>query len=192
GVFDWTCFPNINDRYKKYETNTWGIVQIRKKGIRDFGATLSPDSANLIMLGMETLFLRMEKISENAMKLATFLSSLKEVKAVYYPGLSNHPQHNIAKRLFKRFSGLMSFELHSWVDMAEFLDGLDVFACSSNLGDNRSLMIPVAQTIFYEVGVDERVKMEISESLIRLSVGIEDIDDLCEDILSSIKKLDYI
>lgn len=182
GLFDWDNFENILDVYRQVPPAARGLLQIRKKGLRDLGGTISPDAANLIALGMESLALRMERISDNAMQLATFLYEHALVDSVHYPGLAHHAEHGVATQLFSGCSGLMSFELAAQVDMNRFIDGLECIACSSNLGDTRSLLIPVATTIFHEIGPQRRREMGIGEHLIRLSVGIEAIDDLCADV----------
>jgi O-acetylhomoserine (thiol)-lyase len=182
GLFDWSRFSNILETYRSVSSSEWGMLQIRKKGLRDMGATLSPDSANLIALGLESLEMRMERISSNALQLAAFLEGHKLVEKVYYPGSTNHPQYERATTLFSACSGLMSFETARAVDVNRFIDGLECFACSSNLGDTRSLLIPVATTIFYELSATRRREMDISERLIRLSVGIEPLDDLLQDL----------
>jgi O-acetylhomoserine (thiol)-lyase len=103
------------------------------------------------------------------------------VRAVHYPGLTSHPQHALAGELFGRYGGLLSFELAEGCDCFELLNRLEFVVSSSNLGDNRTLAIPVAHTIFWEMGAARRAEMGIAESLVRLSVGIEDRDDLIED-----------
>ncbi len=182
GLFDWTRYPNIYDSYKSQPPKNWCLQQLRKKGLRDWGATLAPEQAHHIAVGAETLALRMERICANAMGLARFLASHAAVRAVHYPGLDSHAQHLLAQELFGgRFGGLLSFELVDGVDPMAFLNRLRVVVLSSNLGDNRTLAIPVAQTIFYEMGPQRRRAMGIAESLIRISVGIEDHDDLVAD-----------
>ncbi|PID50705.1 MAG: hypothetical protein CR991_00085 [Proteobacteria bacterium] len=182
GLFDWSQFSNIAEIYRKYPVASQGLMQIRKKGLRDMGGTLSPDSANLLALGLETLTLRMATINRNALAIAQFLANHPLIQQVYYPGLAQHPQHQRATTLFASYGGLMSFELVEHIDLNQFIDRLQYFVCSSNLGDNRSLVIPVAQTIFYEIGSQKRKEMAISEQLIRLSVGIEPLDDLLADL----------
>src|SRR4030095_3943221 len=96
----------------------WAITQIRKKGLRDFGGTLAPEPAHSIAVGAETLALRMDRQCANAQALCDFLSAHPAVRAVHYPGLATHPQHALARELFKGFGALFSFEL---------ADGIDVF-----------------------------------------------------------------
>ena len=181
GLFDWSRYPNISDLYRKGDARAWGIVQIRKKGLRDTGATLSPEAAHHLAVGSETLALRMERTCSNAQALAEFLAAHPKVAKVYYPGLENHPQHARAKSLFGGNSGILSFELVDGVDCFDVLGKLEIVISSTNLGDNRTLAIPVAPTIYFELGPERRASLGIAESLIRISVGIEDIEDLLAD-----------
>ncbi len=181
GLFDWTKFPNIADNYKSLPPRNWGIQQLRKKGLRDWGGTLAAEQAHHIAVGAETLALRMDCICANAQALAEWLAGQPQVHVVYYPGLSGHPQHKLAGELFRSYGGLLSFELDDAIDAFDFLNRLKVVVLSSNLGDNRTLAIPVAQTIFHEMGSERRAAMGIADSLIRISVGIEDREDLIGD-----------
>jgi O-acetylhomoserine (thiol)-lyase len=187
GLFNWATFPNIFEGFKtQVEPGVLGITQIRKKGLRDAGGTLSPEAAHYISIGAETLALRMERACNNALTLATFFENHPMIKKVFYPGLVSHPQHELAGRLFKKFGGLMSIELDESVDCFAFLNKLKLVVKSSNLGDTRTLAIPVAHTIFNELGPVKRKEMGISESMIRLSIGIEDLDDLLEDFRTAL------
>jgi O-acetylhomoserine (thiol)-lyase len=181
GLYDWTRFPNIYDSYKNQKPALWGMQQIRKKGLRDAGATLAAEAAHRIAIGAETLALRMERASQNALSLARFLAGHARVSKVYYPGLEDHPQHRLAGELFKTYGALMSFELAGGIDCFDFLDRLKLVIKSSHLGDNRTLAIPIAQTIYWEMGAARRAEMGISDSMVRLSIGIEDADDLIAD-----------
>ena len=181
GLYDWTRFPNIYDNYKNAQPALWGILQIRKKGLRDIGSTLAAEPAHRIAAGAETLALRMEKSSDNALQLARFLAAHPKVTKVYYPGLEDHPQHKLAGELFKTGGALMSMELADGIDCFDFLNRLQLVISSSHLGDNRTLAIPIAHTIYWEMGPQRRAEMGIADSLIRLSIGIEDLDDLIGD-----------
>jgi O-acetylhomoserine (thiol)-lyase len=182
GNFEWERFDNLYDTYRKGEPEKWAITQVKKKGLRDFGAALGPEAAHHIAIGAETLALRMEQQCANTAALTRYLDDHPLVKAVYYPGLEHHPEHDRAKRLFRHPGALFSFELDGSVDLWGFLNRLKVIIKSSNLGDNRTLAIPVAHTIYFEMGAERRASMGIDESLIRISVGIEDTDDLLEDL----------
>ncbi len=157
GTFDWTRFPNIYDSYKGAQPALWGITQIRKKGLRDWGASLSAEQAHHLAVGAETLALRMDRACANAVALAEFLAAHPRVRAVYYPGLPTHPQHVLAQGLFSGFGALLSFELDPALDCFDFLNRLENVALSSNLGDNRTLAIPVAHTIYWEMGTSRIV-----------------------------------
>jgi len=186
GLFDWTRYPNIAENYKSQPPALWGIQQIRKKGLRDWGGTLAAGDAHRIAVGAETLALRMERTCANALALAGFLATHPKVRAVYYPGLPSHPQHALAQSLFCGFGGLFAFELAEGIDCFDFLNRLDVVVSSSNLGDNRTLAIPVAHTIFWEMGAERRAEMGIVDALIRVSVGIEDRADLIGDFTQAL------
>ena len=181
GMFDWSQYSNILENYKKGDPAMWGMTQIKKKGLRDTGATISPQAAHILAMGAETLALRQERSSANAGALAAFFEAHPKVNKVYYPGLESHPQHAIAAKHYRHFGFLLSIELQDSIDCFDFLDALNVVVVSSNLGDNRTLAIPVAHTIFHEMGPERRAEMGIANGTIRLSVGIEDIDDLLAD-----------
>jgi O-acetylhomoserine (thiol)-lyase len=186
GVYDWSRFANIFENYKKAAQPMWGITQVRAKGLRDFGASLGPEAAHHIAVGAETLALRMERTCANAKALAEMLAADSRVAAVHYPGLPSHPQHGIASDLFKAYGSLFSFELKEGIDCFDYLNRLKIAVPASNLGDTRTLVIPVAHTIFYEMGAERRASMGIAESLIRVSVGIEDTADLVEDFRAAL------
>ena len=186
GLFDWTRYSNIYDSYKGPKPALWGITQIRKKGLRDWGGTLAAEQAHHIAVGAETLALRMDRACANALALARFLEERSQVRAVYYPGLATHPQHALATELFNDYGALLSFELDPARDCFDFLNRLKNVVLSSNLGDNRTLAIPVAHTIFHEMGAERRASMGIADSLVRISVGIEDRDDLVADFAQAL------
>ncbi|MDN3550919.1 cystathionine gamma-synthase family protein [Mucilaginibacter aquaedulcis] len=187
GLFNWIKFPNIFETFKKQvKPETLGLTQIRKKGLRDSGGTLSPEAAHSISVGAETLALRLERASNNALALAKYFESHPLIKKVFYPGLESHPQRERAAKLFAKFGALMSIELDESIDCLAFLNKLKLVVKSSNLGDTRTLSIPVAQTIFFELGAEKRAEMGIPESMIRLSIGIEDLDDLMDDFKTAL------
>jgi O-acetylhomoserine (thiol)-lyase len=189
GLFNWENYPNIFEGFKKQvKPDALGLTQIRKKGLRDAGGTLSPEAAHSISVGSETLALRLERACTNAFSLAIFFESHPLIKKVYYPGLESHPQHQLAHRLFAKYGGLMSIELDESLDCFEFLNKLTLVIKSSNLGDTRTLAIPVAHTIFNELGAEKRAEMGISDNLIRLSIGIEDLDDLMHDFKKALER----
>lgn len=181
GMYDWSRFANIFDTYKRYPTAQWGIAQIRAKALRDFGGSLGPEAAHHLAVGSETMALRLDRECANALAVAQMLEADDRVAAVYYPGLKSHPQHAISTELFRSYGSLFSFELKEGIDCFDYLNRLKLGISASNLGDTRTLVIPVAHTIFYEMGAERRASMGIAESLIRVSIGIEDTDDLVED-----------
>tara|TARA_B110000967_G_scaffold68564_1_gene70836 strand:+ start:1231 stop:2466 length:1236 start_codon:yes stop_codon:yes gene_type:complete len=181
GLFDWSVFTNLYDDYKKGDVSGWAIQQIKKKGLRDLGASLGPEAAHHISVGSDTLALRMDRICENAQRLAQYLDGHEKIRQVYYPGLPNHPEHDRSAALFGHHGGIFSIELVADVDCFDFINKLDLVICSSNLGDTRSLAIPVAHSIYFEMGPERRASMGIDDSLVRFSIGIEEIDDLLAD-----------
>lgn len=181
GMYDWNLYPNIADNYKKGAPVQWGMTQLRAKGLRDFGASLGPEAAHHLAVGAETLELRMERTCASALAVAGMLEADPRVAAVHYPGLASHPQHALASELFRAHGSLFSFELKEGIDCFDYLNRLQLAIPASNLGDTRTLVIPVAHTIFYEMGPERRAAMGIAESLIRVSVGIEDTADLLDD-----------
>lgn len=181
GNYDWTQFDNIYPEYQGADASRWGITQIKKKGLRDFGAALGPEAAHHIAMGAETLGLRLTQQCASAQALCELLDAHPLVAKVYYPGLAHHPEHQRVKDLFRMPGGLFSFELVDSVDVFDFLNTLQLVVKSSNLGDNRTLAIPVAHTIYFEMGAERRASMGISDSLIRISTGIEDLSDLVQD-----------
>lgn len=181
GLYPWENFPNIYDNYRSQPKELWGITQIRKKGLRDMGASLGPEAAHHLAVGSETLPLRMDKACANAQALAEFCEQHPSVKRVYYPGLGSHPQHQRAQQLFSGFGALFSIDLNDGVDCFDVLNRMEYVVASSNLGDTRTLAIPVAHTIYHEMGAQRRASMGIEDSMIRFSIGIEDLDDLLAD-----------
>lgn len=181
GLYDWSLYPHIIDSYKCGPSAQWGMTQIRAKGLRDFGSSLAPEAAHHIAVGVETIALRQDRECMNALAVAKMLEDDPRVAAVYYPGLPSHSQHVLASELFSDYGSLLSFELNSNIDCFEYLNRLQLAILASNLGDTRTLVIPVAHTIFYEIGRERRASMGIAESLIRISVGLEDTTDLVDD-----------
>jgi len=181
GLFDWGTYPNIFEAYRTGDSKMWGMSQIKKKGLRDMGACISSQTAHLISVGSETMELRMQRQCENAAILAEFLEQHPKVAKVYYPGLKDHPQHATAKRLFKDFGAMLSFDLIAGEDCCELLNKLKLVISATHLGDNRTLALPVAPTIYHEMGLAIRQEMGISETMIRCSIGIENTADLIAD-----------
>lgn len=188
GLYDWRNYDNILDGFRKQAPEAQALTQIKKKGLRDLGGCLSSDSAHMIALGAETMALRVNRQCDNALALAEYLNEHDKVANVYYPGLSQHPQHQQAKQYFSKFGAIISFDLNENIDPVEFLSELELVISATHLGDNRTLALPVAQTIFFEMGLENRQKAGISENMIRMSVGIEDISDLVADFETALNK----
>lgn len=181
GLFDWQNYPNITAGYRQGDARQWGLQQIRKKGLRDMGGTLSSEHAHQISVGAETLALRVAQSSATALQLARLLEQHPAVSRVHYPMLESHPQHARARQHFSAGSWLLSFELRDADACLPFINRLRLPVVATGLGDTRTLVIPVAQTIFWEAGPEVRAQMGISDGLIRLSVGLEDAADLLAD-----------
>jgi O-acetylhomoserine (thiol)-lyase len=183
GLYDWSTFENIVDTYRFGNPLSWGLTQIKKKALRDMGATLAAEPAHRLAVGAETLSLRLDRACENAMKVATFLDQHPDVAHVAYPGLPHHPQHNRAKQLFKgRFSTLVAATLKENIDCVAFLNQLKIIILATHVGDTRTLALPAAKTIYHEMGPALRQQMGIGENLIRFSIGIEEPEDLIDDL----------
>ncbi|WP_353154759.1 cystathionine gamma-synthase family protein [Pollutimonas bauzanensis] len=182
GLYDWTNYENIAEAYRSGKPTSWGLTQIKKKGLRDMGGTLAAEAAHRISVGAETLALRMDRACANAFALAQHLSKHPKVAKIHYPGLQDHPQHGRAAQLFgNRFGALMGVELVDDVELFDFLNRLQVLILATHLGDNRSLVLPMAHTIYYEMGAERRALMGISDNFLRVSIGIEDVQDLIDD-----------
>lgn len=186
GRFNWATYPNIFEPYRKGNAQQWGLVQIRKKGLRDMGGSLSSEHAHTLGSGAETLALRQKQSSDTALALAQFLEAHPAIAKVHYPMLPSHPQHALAKQLFTSGSWLLSFELANADDCLAFINRLTIPTVGTGLADTRSLVIPVAHTIFWEAGAEVRAKMGIGDGLIRFSVGLEDLADLQADLAQAL------
>lgn len=181
GLFDWQGYPNIFGNYRSGDAKQWGLTQIRKKGLRDMGGSLSSDHAHRIAVGAETLELRCDRTSATAFALAKWLQAHPAIAQVHYPMLESHPQHALAKKHFKSGSWLLSFELADPARMVPVIDKLRLPVRATGLADTRTLIIPVAPTIFWEAGAEVRADMGIADGMVRLSVGLEDERDLIAD-----------
>ena len=182
GHYDWTAFAGIDPLYRIGDPAKWGLSQVRRKGLRDGGATLRPDEAHRLSVGVETLFMRLERASASALALAQWLEGRPEIKSVRYPGLASHPQHERAKALFGgRYGQLLSFSFRDDIDFASRIDRLKLVILATHLWDSRTLAIPVSPTIYFEMGVEGRKSAGIDEGLVRLSVGLERPEDLIAD-----------
>ncbi len=154
-----------------------------KPFLRNTGPSASPFNAWLQLKGLETLDLRINKMSDNALDVAQFLEGLNGIDRVLYPGIASHPQFKLAARQMKSGSTIVAFEVPGGRDGAfKFLNGVSIIDISNNLGDSKSLITHPATTTHQRLGEDERARMGIGDGLIRLSVGLEDPDDLKEDL----------
>ncbi|HEY1151252.1 MAG TPA: O-acetylhomoserine aminocarboxypropyltransferase [Pseudoduganella sp.] len=164
-------------------------LRARREGLRDFGAVMSPHNAFAILQGIETLSLRMERHVANTRKVVEFLLSQPAVESIAYPELDSHPDHALAQRLLPRGCGaVFSFTLKG--DRAagkRFVDSLKVFSHLANVGDAKSLVIHPASTTHFRIPADQLAAAGIVEGTMRLSVGLEDVDDLIEDLARGLK-----
>lgn len=155
------------------------------------GATLDPMSAYLLLRGMKTLALRIERQNENAMEIATYLEAHPKVKQVFYPGLASHVGHDIAVKQMSGYGGMLSFSLveESLEAVGKVISGLKFAHAAANLGAVETIVGPPATTSHVECNAEERAAMGIPESLIRYSTGIEDIQDLKDDLERALSAL---
>jgi O-acetylhomoserine (thiol)-lyase len=164
-------------------------LRARREGVRDFGATMSPHNAFNILQGIETLTLRMERHVANTRKVVEFLSTHAAVESISYPGLTSHPDYALAKKLLPKGCGaVFSFSIKG--DRAagrRFVESLKVFSHLANVGDAKSLVIHPASTTHFRVPPDQLIASGITEGTMRLSVGLEDVDDLIEDLTRGLK-----
>ena len=186
GLFDWSTYPNIHEHCKSGDSVKWGVQQVRKKGLRDTGGTLSPQAAHTLALGAETLALRLERACDNAARLAKAFAEHPMIEHVFHPSMPEHPEHARARELFRGFGSLMSINIKPDVHCFDVINRLKLPVISTNLGDNRTLVLPVAQTIYHEMGAAAREKLAITDNTVRISVGIEDFADLHDEFISAL------
>jgi O-acetylhomoserine (thiol)-lyase len=200
GSFDWDKsgkFPELTEPYAGFhnmvfsEESTVGafLLRARREGLRDFGACLSPHSAWLILQGIETLSLRMERHMSNTKKVVEFLSQQAFVSRVGHPLLETHPSHALAQKLLPRGAGsVFSFDIKGSREQGKkFVESLKVFSHLANVGDCRSLVIHPASTTHFRMSVEALAAGGITQGTIRLSIGLEDPDDLLEDLKRALK-----
>ncbi|MBW2059304.1 MAG: aminotransferase class I/II-fold pyridoxal phosphate-dependent enzyme [Deltaproteobacteria bacterium] len=160
----------------------------RLRGIT--GPSLDPHGAWLLIRGMKTLALRLDRQNRNALEVARFLENHPKVVRVFYPGLESHPQHAVAKRQMKGFGGMLSFELTGdYASTKRFLDSLRIPHRAANLGSVESLVGPPSTTSHVECTAEERQAAGIPETLVRYAPGIEDADDLIADLDQSLEQI---
>jgi O-acetylhomoserine (thiol)-lyase len=195
GRFDWEAsgkFPELTEPYEGFHGMVFAeestvaplLLRARREGLRDFGACLSPMNAFQILQGIETLPLRMQRHVDNARRIVQFLASHPMVERVAYPELDSHPDHALAAKLLPRGCGaVFSFDLKG--DRAagrRFVESLTLFSHLANVGDARSLVIHPASTTHFRMDAAALAAAGIGEATLRLSVGLEDPDDLVEDL----------
>jgi O-acetylhomoserine (thiol)-lyase len=196
GTFDWTASERFKQDFVDPDPSYHGIsytgafgnlafiLKLRVQGLRDLGAALSPFNAFLFLQGLETLPLRITRHSENALAVATWLESRPEVSWVSYPGLESHPSHKLAKRyLTGGFGGIVTFGVKGGVEAGRrLIDNVQIFSLLANVGDAKSLIIHPASTTHSQLDPEEQTATGVTPDLIRLSVGLEHIDDLLADL----------
>ena len=167
------------------------IIKARVEGLRDFGPAISPFNSFLLLQGLETLSLRVDRTVENAQKLAEFLENHPKVEKVLYPGLPSFPDYENAKKYLKKgFGGVLNFEIKGGKEAAvKFIDHLQLVSHLANVGDSKTLIINPASTTHEQLSDEERLKAGITPGQIRLSVGIEHIEDIIADLEQSFQQL---
>ena len=159
------------------------IEHLNRDVLRDFGGVMSPFTAWLMLRGIRTLHVRMPVHCANAQKVAEFLAQHPKVEHVNYPGLPGHPGHELAKRQMKAFGAMVSFEVKGGYEGGKrVMDGVKIFLRAASLGDTRSLIVHSASTSHRAVPPEQRKAIGISDGLVRLSVGIEAVEDLIQDL----------
>ncbi|MBN1543003.1 aminotransferase class I/II-fold pyridoxal phosphate-dependent enzyme [candidate division KSB1 bacterium] len=161
--------------------------------VKHYGAILSPFNAWLALRGIKTLELRVQRQCENAHALAHFLSKHPAVSRVYYPGMADHPQHDVARRQLQAFGGILAFEMKKGFEAAKrVMDSVQVCSFTTSLGEIDSLIIHPASTSHIALSVEERAAIGVTDSLIRFSVGIENLEDLQQDLDQALNEADRI
>lgn len=185
----WSKIPKLKPEFDKYGSDAF-IKKIGKEIFRNFGGCLSPNNAYLQLLGLETIAIRIDKISENALKTAEFLQNHLQVKRVSYPSLKNSDYKALADKLLGAKSGcLINFELESESACFKFIDELKMIRRGTNFCDNKSMILHPASTIYCDNTKEDKDLMRINERMIRLAVGLEDIEDIIEDIAQALIKV---
>ena len=167
------------------------IIRARVEGLRDFGPSQSPFNSFLLLQGLETLSLRVQRHVDNALALAKWLESHPSVEFVWYPGLKGSPYHELANEYLKNgYGGVLQFGIHGGAEKGKiFINSLKLISHLANVGDAKTLAIHPASTTHEQLSEDERLKSGVLPNLIRISVGIEHIDDIIEDFEQAFEKL---
>jgi len=200
GLFDWGNgnFPEFTEpdtsyhglKFREEFGNAAFIAKARVQLLRDLGPAMSPFNAFLFLQGLETLTLRQDRHSENALAVARFLEKHPLVSWVNYPGLESHPGHRIAKKYLKgKYGSLVGFGIRGGYEAGKrFIDAVKLLSHLANIGDAKSLVIHPASTTHQQLTAEERKATGVTDDFIRLSVGIEDIGDVRADIDQALKK----
>ncbi len=191
GSFDWNNgkFPHFAPFVAKFR-NLAFTARVRKLIHKDFGACAAPMNSFLMTEGIETLALRMERHCANALALAQFLREHAKVPWVNYPGLDDSPYHGVAKRQFgNKFGGVLTFGLADGENAFRFINNLKLAKNLANIGDAKTLVIHPASTICCDYGVEEKALMGVTDEMVRVSVGIEAVEDIIEDFTEALNKI---
>jgi O-acetylhomoserine (thiol)-lyase len=189
GLFDWSKNPKLASWHGKYG-NLAFFSKLKKEIFRNTGGCLSPFNAYLQVIGLETMQLRVERASKNALVIAQWLENKKEIKRVNYTGLKSSPYYKISLKQFGTFPGsLLTFDLESAETCYRFMDKLKIIRRATNLSDNKTLIIHPASTIYSEFDSKTQQTFGIRDTMMRLSVGIEETDDLLSDIENALKNI---
>ncbi len=162
---------------------------IRASTYKDLGATTSPFNAFLFLRGLKTLPLRVDRHCANAQKIAEFLAGHEKVRRVYYPGLSTHPGHELAKRQMRLFGGMVGFEVGSFDAAKKLLDGLEICVQAVSLGDVITLIEHPASTTHHGYAEEDLADVGLTEGYVRISVGLEDPGDLIDDLAAGLERI---
>lgn len=203
GTFDWKAFPDKFPTLAKPDPSYHGaifadvagkaafVTRIRAVVLRDTGAAISPFNSFLLLQGLETLSLRVERHVENALKVVDFLAHHPKVAKVNHPSLPEHPDHALYQKYFPNGGGsIFTFEIKGGVEQAwKFIDSLKIFSLLANVADVKSLVIHPATTTHSQMTPEELEQQHITPSTIRLSIGIEHIDDIIDDLKQAFDKI---
>ncbi len=189
GLFDWRQNPKLAAWAEKHGPLAL-VMALRREIYRNLGSCLSPHNAYLQALGLETLALRIEKSCGNALAIARFLESHPQVKKVHYPGLESSAYFQIAQAQFPRgCGGLLTFDLKDRASCYQLMDQLQLIRRATNLCDNKTLILHPAATIYAEFSEEEKRQMGVPDTQMRLSAGIEDCEDLLEDLAQALRQI---
>lgn len=189
GTFDWEDCARLEEDAGKFGDFTL-LLKLRREVYRNLGACLAPHNACMQTLGLETLSLRIDKSCVNALEIAQALEKHPKVKSVNYPGLKSSKYYETAQAQFNdKFGGILTFELNHRKECFQFIDSLNIVRRATNLNDNKTLILHPATTIFCEYSEAQKNEMQISDSMLRLSAGIEDVEDIIDDINQGLEKL---